>query len=295
MFGVMNGVDVIYERDLSLTYLVTALIIRTTTVYNGASTFDRLVEMRKRWNRKHSNIHRDMAHLFTGLGPFSGVVGSAYTGVVCKQADYSYGVSKTFHASGSVNVAVVSHETGHNWGAAHCAGSGCHLMCSEIGQCGGDITKFGEGSKRVITDFANSVAACLDRPEATSTSMGGGCIVAGTAPRLRVAAPRFGQGIKFLVECDDLPERAGVMLLGFQGTLPLGPACTVYIDLSLSTMVPFVFITDTGGVWDSPTMTVPTNLPLFGLKFAVQGAIDSQETAPLGAALTNGVWLKTGY
>ena len=97
-----------------------------------------------------------------------------------------------------------------------------------------------------------------------------------------------------LVQCDDLPERAGMILIGFQDTLALG-ACTVYVDVSMPTVALFSFVTDTGGVWDSPTITIPSNLPLFGLKFAVQGAIDSQATAPLGAALTNGVWLRTGY
>jgi len=293
VFTVMNGVDLIYDRDLDIAYLITAVIVRTTTVYNGSTTGDRLVEMRKRWNRKHGDIHRDMAHLFTGVGSFSGVVGTAYIGVVCKHATHSYGVSKTFHASDSVNVAVVSHETGHNWGASHCAGSSCHLMCATIGSCGGDITKFGSGTKNVVTNFANSVAACLDRPEATSTSMGDGCIVAGAPPVLRVAAPRYGQEIKMMVECQALPNSAGVILVGFQDTVAIG-ACTAYINLSVPTVALFYFNTDTGGVWNSPTILVPTN-PIFGLKFAVQGALDSWATAPLGMALTNGVWLKTGY
>ncbi|MEE2886283.1 MAG: M12 family metallo-peptidase [Planctomycetota bacterium] len=156
---VMNGVETIYDRDVDLKYLITRIIVRTSKVYSGTSTGSLLSEMRSRWGSNHGGIKRDMAHMFTGVGSFSGVIGTAYLGVVCGSS--AYGVSKAYHSSNSTNVGLVSHEAGHNWGAGHCSGNTCYIMCSGLGGCGSNLTKFGSSSKSTIIGFANGLG-CLD-------------------------------------------------------------------------------------------------------------------------------------
>ncbi len=161
--SVMNAVDTIYKRDVGITYKITALIVRTTRVYSSTTSIStRLGQFRSRWNSTHAGIKRDMAHIFTGVGSFSGVVGVAYVGVVCSTR-VAYGASKAFSRSLTTNAGLVSHEMGHNWGAGHCdsRGSDCKIMCSRLGGCGRNLAAFGTGSQARIISFRNS-RSCLD-------------------------------------------------------------------------------------------------------------------------------------
>ena len=157
---VMNGVDLIYNRDVDIKYLITRIIVRTSKVYSGTTTGTLLSEMRSRWSANHGGIRRDMAHMFTGAGSFSGVIGTAYLGVVCTSS--AYGVSKAYSSSNSTNVGLVSHEAGHNWGSGHCSGNTCYIMCSGLGGCGRDVTQFGSASISTISSFRDS-RGCLDQ------------------------------------------------------------------------------------------------------------------------------------
>lgn len=160
---VTNAVDVIYKRDVEITYKITQIIVRTSRVYSG-SISNRLAQFRSRWNAYHGGIKRDLAHLYTGEGSFSGVIGVAYLGVVCNLGA-AYGTSKAFHSSTSVNAGLVAHEKGHNWNAPHCNsyGSDCKIMCSGLGGCGRDISRFGNYSKSRIIAFKNT-RGCLSDP-----------------------------------------------------------------------------------------------------------------------------------
>jgi hypothetical protein len=169
--SVMNAVDTIYKRDLGITYKITTIIVRTSRVYGSTSNLGtRLVQFRSFWNANHRSIKRDVAHLFTGLGSFSGVIGVAYLSVICSQT-VGYGTSKAFSSRVSTNAGLVAHELGHNWSARHCnsAGNDCKIMCSGLGGCGRDITRFGNTSKNQIVSYKNS-RRCLSDPTAPKLS-----------------------------------------------------------------------------------------------------------------------------
>jgi hypothetical protein len=101
-----------------------------------------------------------MAHIFTGKGSFSGVIGCAYLSVVCTSS--GYGSSKAYHSSLTTNVGLVAHECGHNWGAGHCNSSPpCYIMCSGLGGCQGNLTLFGPTSISSIIAHKNT-RNCLD-------------------------------------------------------------------------------------------------------------------------------------
>ncbi len=169
--AVMNAVDTIYKRDVGITYKITTIIVRTSRVYGSTSNLGtRLGQFRSYWNANHRGVKRDVAHLFTGLGSFSGVIGVAYLSVICSQT-VGYGTSKAFSSRISTNAGLVAHELGHNWSARHCnsAGNDCKIMCSGLGGCGRDITRFGNTSKNQIISYKNS-RRCLGDPAAPKLS-----------------------------------------------------------------------------------------------------------------------------
>ncbi len=160
---VMNGVDVIYKRDVEITYQITTIVVRTVPTYVNTDMGLLLTEFRNRWNSNHGGVRRDLAHLFTGRGSFSGVIGIAYLGVVCNTGS-AYGASKAYHSSLTNNVGLVSHEMGHNWNAPHCnSASPCNIMCSGLGGCSRNVTSFAPTSINTIVAYKGT-RSCLSDP-----------------------------------------------------------------------------------------------------------------------------------
>ena len=131
--AILNGVDTIYKRDVGVQYKITTILVRTTRTYTNTDMRQLLPEFRARWNANHTAIRRDVAHLMTGKGSFSGIVGIAYLSVICSQTA-GYGVNKAF-TTATRNVGLVAHELGHNWSSNHCSGSDCRIMCASLGGC----------------------------------------------------------------------------------------------------------------------------------------------------------------
>lgn len=166
--SVINSSNIIYRRDCEIEFVIPTIIVRTTNVYawNG-DLCNLLSQFRSRWNSNHRNVTRDIAHLFTGEGSFSGVIGCAYVGVVCSSttSGSGYGSSKAY-ADLITNVGLVSHEVGHNWNAPHCDAQGsCNIMCSGLGGCSNNISSFEPYSANIIVAHKNS-RTCLGNPTA---------------------------------------------------------------------------------------------------------------------------------
>lgn len=159
MLGIVNAVDLIFRRDVCIQYLVGTIFIRTTNVYTQTDMNALLGEFQSYWSANHAGVARDVAHLFTGKGSFSGTVGIAYLGAICDPAN-GFGVSRAYSSSNATNIELVAHELGHNWGASHCSGSGCLIMCPSLGSCGGITNRFDAPSAGAITSFARGLS-CL--------------------------------------------------------------------------------------------------------------------------------------
>jgi hypothetical protein len=160
--AVINGCNGIYRRDCEIEHSITAIVVRTTRTYawNG-DLCNLLSQFRTYWNGNHAGIRRDLAHLFTGEGTFSGVIGCASLGVVCTSS--AYGVSKAY-SDLLTNVGLVSHEIGHNWNAPHCDAQGtCNIMCSGLGGCSGSLGSFESYTANIIIAHRNS-RSCLGNP-----------------------------------------------------------------------------------------------------------------------------------
>ncbi len=134
----------------------------------------------------------------------------------------------------------------------------------------------------------------IPRCRASSTSVGTGCIASGTPPSLVANPPVQGKSARLSVR-SSLPSAVGVIVLGIPHKgIPLGATCTAYLDITLPTL-PIFFSTDAAGGWLSRPIAVSRDPSLTCVELALQAAIENPPTAPLGLALSNGVWVKVGY
>ena len=136
-------------------------------------------------------------------------------------------------------------------------------------------------------------AYVFDLPDASSMTVGAGCIASGTAPSLSANAPAFGQA--YQVTVSDAPANApGFLIFGFAHPgMVLFTGCTAYVDLGKA-LVLLPFTTDALGGWQSSGLSVGNPSMSWGLKFGLQAGIEGAGTWPLGVALTNGVVSEVG-
>lgn len=127
--SVLNGVDVIYRRDLKLTIRVTFQHAWTTPdPYNLGVINNTLADFKNYWNANFpiNQVPRDLAHLFTGKYKNEGV---AYYDVACINPLFGYGLSGyNDYPDGQIaldaQTATAAHEIGHNLGGRHVENSG---------------------------------------------------------------------------------------------------------------------------------------------------------------------------
>ena len=162
---IMNRVDTIYVRDVDVTIQLTGIVVRSTSAdpYTTSDAGQLLDQFRNHWNQNFTGIRRDLAHLFTGRNVNGGTIGIAYLGVVCSQS-VGYGLSESRFTNNLVNrTGLTAHEMGHNFNSNHCDGNGdCRIMCSGLGGCNNDVTRFGTASANGIRSYAINRPCLLD-------------------------------------------------------------------------------------------------------------------------------------
>ncbi len=175
---VMNTVEFVYERDTSITYELTTLVVRTAEPdpYTSTNPSTLLNQFRNHWNSNFTWVQRDIAHFMTGKNIDGGVIGIAWVGVICNKSS-GYGLSESrFTGSFTSRVALTAHELGHNWNAGHCDGNGdCHIMCSGLGGCNGlGGPRFGNPSINTIVGYKNSRGCLFNEPDPQTIPFGDG-------------------------------------------------------------------------------------------------------------------------
>jgi predicted Zn-dependent protease len=174
--SIINACNVIYKRDVEVEYKITQTIVRTTRVYAASLNYSQLLSAyRSQWINNHGGVKRDISHLFTAKGRSSSVIGVAYLSSICS-TNIGYGLSYThFTSNFTSRVGLTAHELGHSFGANHCSGSACYIMCAGLGGCGRSLTQFGTASKSAIIAFR-------DRSSCLSKKSSGGPIVTSLSP-----------------------------------------------------------------------------------------------------------------
>jgi hypothetical protein len=172
--SVMNGVSLVYERDVDLSWEITGILVRTSSAanpYSSSSAETLLCQLVEEWNQSGvSTIRRDTTHLFTGRELIGTTIGIAFNGVICNVSanspcgggvqNLAYGLSQSrFNTFYDARVSLTAHELGHNYNSDHCTGGNCHIMCASVNGCGGTYgadLKFGPAAQSQIESFANS-------------------------------------------------------------------------------------------------------------------------------------------
>lgn len=277
--ALINAMDAVYRRDVGICYLLTTTIIRTTAVYvtgpeTGCNASGLLQEMTTRWNTNHTNVLRDTAHLFTGQGTGVGTVGCANLGVICSTSS-AYGVSRAVDANFAVDVALVSHEIGHNWNANHCdSAPPCYIMCSSLFGCTSSELKFGAGEQAAISTFRNS-RTCLSpcggcNNAASYTYFGNGCAGSATGGGTGCVQQNFGTNLAgfsylgtdfFAVEANTGSAAREITGLDFYCSAIPATAVTVYVWAKAATGEP-------GAILATRTMNVGTTRAAYGVTFS---------------------------
>ncbi len=161
---VLNNVDFIYDRDCQINYVITTIIVRSSSndPYTSTDAGTRLSQFRSYWLANHGSVQRDVAHLMTGASLDGSVIGVAWLSGICNS--YGFGLSESrFSGNANYRMSLTAHELGHNWSSDHCDGDNdCHIMCSGINGCMGlGQPNFGSRAINSITNFANGLN-CLD-------------------------------------------------------------------------------------------------------------------------------------
>ena len=177
--NIINMAEGVYETQLGLTFDIAAQYTWTTPdPYTETTPKELLDQFANYWRANRSNVHRDVAHLFTG-NVVEGADGFAYqaqqpdgtkTGVMCRvlnNTNYSY--SFTRRVDYSVDWIAFAHEVGHLLGANHVdASQGCASTIMNAGIYP-SYTTFCPYSINEITNYVNSYGSCLGTIQATRT------------------------------------------------------------------------------------------------------------------------------
>jgi hypothetical protein len=167
----VNTANVVYERDVNLTFQVTGSVIRFNSSqdpYTSTQAGTRLSQVRSQWSGPLSDIPHDAAYTFTGVnlldGSSTGVLGIAYLAGIC--TDNGVGLTEGRFSSSTVSLIFI-HEAGHNWNAVHCDGTNpCRIMCAGFGGCSGfgNPSRFAQTSINRINNYAQN-RSCIDSVE----------------------------------------------------------------------------------------------------------------------------------
>ncbi|MDZ4829730.1 MAG: M12 family metallo-peptidase [Phycisphaerae bacterium] len=179
--AVLAGMQAIYAAEIDLQFVVTAIVVRTTSDDPYTTTNHSLLlgQLSSEWQSNQADINRDLVHLMTGKNLDGSTIGVAFNPGACNPSSM-FALSQSKYSNNfAQRVLVTAHEIGHNLDADHCNGqSTCGIMCNAVGGCNGSITTFGTFSVGQIVGFVNAVA-CLGPISPSSIVASNGTVCGG--------------------------------------------------------------------------------------------------------------------
>lgn len=172
--GIVNVADGIYEAEHDITFRLRfqGFWNFANDPYSTSDAEDLLDQFRNYWNANRSDVRRNVAHLFTGRNLNGTMAGIAFTGVVCRFANFAYGLSED-QGFLALDQRLFAHEVGHNFNARHdneispplvagCATGIGEIMCSALRFFGPNtFSAISENAVRGWTNANNSCLGCL--------------------------------------------------------------------------------------------------------------------------------------
>ncbi len=157
--ALINAAEIIYERDLSMTFTIKTQNTITSSGTNYPYT-DATLLLPAFQDRNNDTSHlgsADAYHLFTGKDLDSGVIGLAYVGALCVAADYSYGLSQRY--DDAIDYITFAHEMGHNVNATHDSSTVPHTIMYPSADA--TQTSFSAFSSGEISSFVSTYGSCF--------------------------------------------------------------------------------------------------------------------------------------
>lgn len=167
--GVINAMNVQYERDVDITHRIVVIVVRTAEPdpYSASDASPLLNQVRSWWqaNGISQTPSWDVAQLFTGRNLSGSTIGIAWLRAVCTSNRYSV-VESDCCGSFACATDLSAHELGHNWGSGHCSCSSPAYTMNPSIRC---INRFSpNGTISTIVNF-RTTRSCLDPGDPTKT------------------------------------------------------------------------------------------------------------------------------
>lgn len=158
--AIINAAEVIYERDLRLTFKIKAQnVLDSSTEHYTWTDSAMLLSQFSGYTYNHKQLgDADVYHLFTGRNLDGNTIGRAWKSSICRIPNYVYGLTQ--YANPLYNYITFAHEIGHNLGAEHDPVLPYSVMNPTIY---GSATRFSQTSINQIQNYVINNNSCLGR------------------------------------------------------------------------------------------------------------------------------------
>jgi hypothetical protein len=125
--SIINTMNLEYERDVSITHQLSAMVVRSTVSdpYSSSDPETLLDQLTSHWNFTQQGVERDVVQLFTGRDLTGSTIGIAWLGATSICGNLAYGLVQSnwngLNGSFACKTDLSAHELGHNWNAPHCS------------------------------------------------------------------------------------------------------------------------------------------------------------------------------
>ncbi len=156
----VDAANPVFIAGPGVRFVVTDVIVRTNPndPYTSTDITTTLNEFRQVWGG--SPVPHDVAVLISGKTFNGGSVGVAGFQGLCTTFNNVAVLSGI--VSQPIVYALFNHLVGHVFGASHCDGAGCNIMCPMVGGCSGVTDAFSTSSIAAMENLIATSGSCLD-------------------------------------------------------------------------------------------------------------------------------------
>lgn len=187
----INAGESIYTSQLNTIIRVVDMAVVPNSALSSTNAYNLLDQFTEVEEGDAAENH-DLSHLFTGKDLNGGIVGLAWSPIVCISPEVRYGLSQ-MRAVGALAPIIFAHEIGHNLGAGHDEVTPS-LMYPVVSVSHDSFSSFSLGE---INDFLASASFCLDKDTSEADPVLSNYLIANVtvfnSGRLRVKADLFNE------------------------------------------------------------------------------------------------------